>query len=55
MGRVNPWRRWDYPHALGVDSVDGTSLTYAPDANLARLRSWHTRSASAAREHNSAT
>jgi hypothetical protein len=25
----------------GVDSVDGTFLTYAPDANLARLSAWH--------------
>ncbi|MFC8532070.1 hypothetical protein [Nocardia sp. NPDC057227] len=40
MGRVNTRRRLRYAHALGVDSVDGTCLTYAPDVNLHRLLSW---------------
>lgn len=40
MGRVNSRRRLRYAHALGVDSVDGTCLVFAPDANLHRLLGW---------------
>ena len=40
MGRVNSQRRFRYAHAIGCDSVDGTYLTYAPDANLPRLLGW---------------
>lgn len=40
MGRVNSARRWRYAEAIGCDSVDGTHLTFAPDANLPRLLSW---------------
>lgn len=42
MGRVNSARRWFLAAERGVDSVDGTFLTYAPDTNLTRLRAWHT-------------
>jgi hypothetical protein len=41
MGRVNSHQRWVLAAERGVDSVDGTFLTYAPDANLARLHTWH--------------
>ncbi|MFL6125488.1 hypothetical protein [Actinophytocola sp.] len=41
MGRVNSRQRWVLAAERGVDSVDGTFLTYAPDANLARLHAWH--------------
>lgn len=37
MGRVNSLRRLRYAAAIGCDSVDGTFLAYAPDANLPRL------------------
>lgn len=40
MGRVNSLRRLRYAHTIGCDSADGTYLTYAPDANLARLLNW---------------
>lgn len=41
MGRVNSRQRWVLAAERGVDSVDGTFLTYAPNANLARLHAWH--------------
>lgn len=40
MGRVNSARRWNHAQRIGCGSVDGTCLTYAPDANLARIRRW---------------
>ncbi|MGV9679226.1 hypothetical protein ACWDSJ_28425 [Nocardia sp. NPDC003482] len=40
MGRVNSRRRYTYAHAIGCDSVDGTYLTFAPDANLPTALSW---------------
>lgn len=40
MGRVNSERRFEYARAIGCDSVDGTHLTFAPDANLPRLLAW---------------
>lgn len=40
MGRVNSGKRHGYATLVGCDSVDGTFLTYGPDINLARLRSW---------------
>jgi len=40
MGRVNSARRWNYAHALGCSSVDGTFLAYAPDTNLRRMLRW---------------
>lgn len=40
MGRVNSARRWDHAQRIGCGSVDGTCLTYAPDANLERIRRW---------------
>lgn len=40
MGRVNSERRWKYADAIGVDSCDGTYLTFGPDANLPKLLAW---------------
>jgi hypothetical protein len=40
MGRVNSERRYRYAHELGVDSVDGTYLTFGPDINLPKLLAW---------------
>ena len=40
MGRVNSERRWLYAQAIGCDSVDGTYLTFGPDANLPKLLAW---------------
>lgn len=40
MGRVNSGKRHSYATLVGCESVDGTFLTYGPDINLARLRSW---------------
>ncbi|WP_228537875.1 hypothetical protein [Nocardia sp. XZ_19_231] len=40
MGRVNSRRRYQYAAAIGCHSVDGTYLTYAPDANLPNVLSW---------------
>jgi hypothetical protein len=40
MGRVNSERRFAYARAIGCDSVDGTFLTFGPDTNLPRLRTW---------------
>ena len=36
VGRVNSWRRLDLVASWDVDSVDGTYLAFAPDANGAR-------------------
>jgi len=40
MGRVNSEKRYRYAHALGCDSADGTFLTFGPDVNLPRLKTW---------------
>jgi hypothetical protein len=40
MGRVNSAKRFSYATVVGCDSTDGTFLTFGPDVNLARLRSW---------------
>jgi hypothetical protein len=40
MGRVNSRRRLRLAAAWGVDSVDGTLLTYGPDVHLPRLTAW---------------
>jgi len=40
VGRVNSWRRLDLVASWDVDSVDGTYLAFAPDANGARLATW---------------
>jgi hypothetical protein len=40
MGRVNSEKRYRYAHALGCDSADGTFLTFGPDKNLPRVRTW---------------
>jgi hypothetical protein len=37
MGRVNSWRRLEYAKALGVDSIDGTQLSWFTDTYL---REW---------------
>jgi len=39
-GRVNSERRYRIMHEMGVDSVDGTFLTFGPDVNLPRLLAW---------------
>jgi len=40
MGRVNSGKRYKYAHALGVDSVDGTYLTFGSNTNLPKLLTW---------------
>lgn len=40
VGRVNSRKRFRIFEALGVDSVDGTFLTFAPRQNIHRLLSW---------------
>jgi hypothetical protein len=40
MGRVNSKKRFDIARSMLCDSVDGTFLTFGPDANLPKLRSW---------------
>lgn len=40
VGRVNSEKRFRAFAAVGVDSVDGTYLTYGPDINLGRLLAW---------------
>jgi hypothetical protein len=40
VGRVNSEARYRRFAALGVDSVDGTYLTYGPDANLSQVLAW---------------
>lgn len=37
MGRVNSEKRFVYAHKLGVDTADGTILTFGPDKNLPRV------------------
>lgn len=39
-GRVNSWPRFRAMAMAGCDSADGTTLAFAPDRNLARLREW---------------
>lgn len=34
MGRVNTWRRLEYAKSIGVDSVDGTKLSWFTDTYL---------------------
>lgn len=36
MGRVNTWRRVEYAKSIGVDSIDGTSVSMYTDAHLPR-------------------
>lgn len=40
MGRVNSERRLRIAASWGVDSADGTYLTFGPDCNLPRLLGW---------------
>ena len=40
MGRVNSLRRLRLAAAWGLDSVDGTFLSFGPDVNLQRLLRW---------------
>jgi hypothetical protein len=40
MGRVNSERRYQYAHALGCSTVDGTYLTFGPDLLLPDLLAW---------------
>lgn len=37
MGRVNTWRRLEYAKSIGVDSVDGTTLSMFTDTYLPRF------------------
>lgn len=43
MGRVNSWRRLELAASWDLDSVDGTYLAFAPDANGRRLARWLSR------------
>lgn len=40
MGRVNTLQRLRYAAHIGCDSADGTTLTRAPDKNLAQMLRW---------------
>ena len=40
VDRVNSWRRLDLVASWNVDSVDGTYLAFAPEANGRRLDGW---------------
>lgn len=40
MGRVNSHKRLAYAEMIGCTSADGTFLTVAPSANLARVHDW---------------
>jgi hypothetical protein len=40
MGRVNSRKRLRYAQAIGVDSCDGTLLTFGPDKHLPSLLRW---------------
>jgi hypothetical protein len=40
MGRVNSYKRLRLAHVLGVDSVDGTYLSFGPDKLLPKIESW---------------
>lgn len=37
MGRVNSWRRVEYAKAIGVDSIDGTQLSWFSDTYIDRF------------------
>lgn len=40
MGRVNSRKRVRYARSIGVDSVDGTYIAFAPNYNLPKVLSW---------------
>ena len=40
MGRVNSWARISAANALGVNSVDGTHLAFAPDQHTPQVIAW---------------
>lgn len=40
MGRVNSERRYRYAAAIGCGSVDGTYITFGPDALLPNVLAW---------------
>ena len=40
MGRVNSARRWQIASSFGCTSADGTFLSFGPQKNLPRLRTW---------------
>lgn len=40
MGRVNSRKRYEYARRIGIDSVDGTYLTFGPSTNLPKLLGW---------------
>jgi hypothetical protein len=40
MGRVNTAERYAKAAAMGCDSVDGTTLTFAPSKNVRRVLKW---------------
>lgn len=42
MGRVNSRGRIAYCRSLGIDSVDGTHVIFAPDQNIPKIRHWMT-------------
>jgi len=40
MGRVNSRKRMRYAESIGVDSCDGTLLTYGPDLYVPKILAW---------------
>lgn len=40
MGRVNSRKRWLIAESFGCDTSDGTYLSFGPDKNLERMRTW---------------
>jgi hypothetical protein len=40
MGRVNSLKRLRYAEFIGVDSADGTVLTFGPDRRLPEVLGW---------------
>ncbi len=40
LGRANSLRRLRYAAEIGIDSADGTFLTFAPSRNITRLLTW---------------
>lgn len=40
MGRVNSWKRIEYAHSIGCDSVDGTFLKFGPEINRPKVEKW---------------
>lgn len=40
MGRVNSLRRIMYAHSLGVDTVDGTFISFGPSKRLPEVLGW---------------